>query len=106
MTGLLAISIFVFAPALILYFYCYYGLHRVIAEKRPEWLEHKGFFGRKHSPTNANVVGQVLGIAFTKRAKELSTPAWGYALALRILLPIYVCAFGVILWFVIAAIEP
>ena len=106
MTGLLAISVLIIVPALLVYGYCYYSLHRLIADERPEWLEHKGFFGRRQSPTNANVVGQVLTVAFTNRARQLRDPAWDYALAIRILLPIYVVAFCVIAWFLVRALEP
>jgi hypothetical protein len=54
-----------------------------------------------------NVSLRVIGIALTSRARQLQDPsAYGYALAVRILLPLFVTGFVFVLWYIRANAEP
>lgn len=94
-------------PLLVLVYLFFYGqFYSAVREQRPCWLSYKGersVFGmgmpRRFDP---NVSLRVIGVALSSRARQLDSSAYGYARAIRIVLPISIATFGFILWYVMS----
>jgi len=96
------LSFLALLPLLLVYFFNYSRFYDAINRQRPEWLRYKGepsvFYANLPRRFDANVSVRVLGIAFSGRAKQLDAGAYRHARAMRIALPLYVVAFGIVVW--------
>lgn len=107
-TVLFKVSFLALVPLLLVYFYNYSRFYDAVDDQKPEWLRYKNepsvFYKRLPRRFDANVSVRVLAVAFSGRAKQLDADAYGYARAMRIVLPLYVLAFAIVVWSI--AIRP
>ena len=98
------LSLVAYPLLMLAYFFCYSQLYSALREQRPEWLSYKGgpsvFYVGMPRRFDPNVSLRVIGIAFSSRASQLGSSTYGYARAIRIVLPISIATFGFILWYV------
>jgi len=85
----------------LVYLHALFRLHRVIAAERPEWVNVRGaldfFYTGFPRAANPNVGAEVLKIAFSSRARQLSSPcAARYVRHIRISLPLAVSGYLVL----------
>ena len=98
------LSLVAYPLLMLAYFFCYSQFYSALREQRPEWLSYKGepsaFYVGMPRGFDPNVSLRVIGVAFSSRASQLDSSTYGYARAIRIVLPISIATFGFILWYV------
>ena len=94
-------------PLLLAYFYCYSQLYEAVVAQKPDWLRYKGepsiFYANLPRRFDANVSIRMIAIVFSTRARQLDAHAYGYARAIRLLLPAYVAGFVILAWLIFRA---
>ena len=85
----------------LVYLHAVFRLHGLIASQRPEWIDRKGslsfFYSGMPRVSDPNVNMAVLGVAFSRRAGELSAESAKYVRRVRILLPTLLVIFAGVL---------
>ncbi len=101
-TILFKLSFVALVPLLLVYFYSYSQFYEAVKRQEHEWLQYKNepsvFYANLPRRFDANVSMRLLGVAFSRRAKQLDASAYSYARAIRIILPLYVVAFAILVW--------
>lgn len=100
------LSLVAYPLLMLVYFFFYSQFYSALREQRPEWLSYKGepsfFYVGMPRRFDPNVSLRVIGVALSSRASQLDSSAYGYARAIRIVLPISIAVFGFILWYVMS----
>ena len=83
------------------YLHALFRLHGIIAAERPEWVDVRGaldfFYTGFPRAANPNVGAEVVKVAFSSRARQLTSPAAaGYVRRVRFCLPIGVAGYLVL----------
>ena len=95
------LSLIAYPLLMLVYFFCYSQLYAAIRDQKPDWLSYKGepsiFYAGMPRRFDPNVSLRAIRIAFTSRAAQLDSSGYGYARAIRIVLPISIATFGFIL---------
>ena len=87
----------------IIYFNSYNELHKIIEAEKPDWLRYKGepsiFYSGMPRGADPNVGARVIGIAFSRKARELQAPsAYHHAKTIRTVIPAALLLFAGMLY--------